>query len=131
MIALLIVVAYIAIGIVTYVRMIPVCYERVLEKNEFSSTDTNERWARDTAPIMAGWRGALWPYAVFHELVARRINGYAWRPVEAELERRERLRQDREDWRRRSFDHSLPPEQRRMAADIVTTLDDILHREAS
>jgi hypothetical protein len=64
-------------------------------------------------------------------LVARRINAYAWRPVEVEAERRKRLQQDREDWRGRSYDQSLPPDQRRMAADIVTTLDDILRREAS
>jgi hypothetical protein len=123
--------AYVAVGVITYIRMVPVCYRRRLAKEKESYRDLGEQWARESAPIMAGWRAALWPYAVFHELVARRINAYAWRPVEVEAERRKRLQQDREDWRGRSYDQSLPPDQRRMAADIVTTLDDILRREAS
>ena len=131
MIALLVIAAYVAIGVATYVRMLPVCYRRSLAKETSNYESLSEQWARESAPLMAGWRATLWPYAIFHELVARRINAYAWRPVEEDAERRERLKQDREDWRRRSYDHALPLEQRRMAADIVTTLDDILHREAS
>lgn len=130
MIALLSIAAYLAVAVMVYIRMVPVCYRRKIADKEFMFDDTNERYARESAPLMAGWRAVLWPYAVIYESVVRKVNAAAWRPIVDAQKRHARLVEDRDTWQARARDHSTSPEQRRMASDIVTTLDDILRREA-
>ena len=100
----LIIGAYLALSALTYIRMIPICYRRAMANNRVREADYPrlwERWSRGEALFMAGWRAALWPYALFHELVVVTIHKQAWKPVVEERARHDRLVKDRDEWRQR------------------------------
>lgn len=105
----------------------------------FYSRAVVRRWARDPESMFAGGGdsfdrsgaaagaigvGLLWPIA----LVFYAIKAWLWKPVDRDAERLDRLRADRDAWRGRT--NSTDPGERRMATDIVSTLDDILRRES-
>jgi hypothetical protein len=66
--------------------------------------------------------GLIWPLAIVFHL----IKDWLWRPLDRDAARRDRLRADRAAWQTRTY--STDQDERRMANDIVSTLDDILRR---
>lgn len=68
--------------------------------------------------------GLVWPLTMGF----RRLRDWLWRPIDRNAERVKRLEADRDEWYVREH-NSTTDEERRMARDIRTTLDDVLRSE--
>ena len=110
-----VVVAYLAAGAV-YAR------GRIRHWSKYSdlwsgTLDDGERAAVAMGAIGAG---LIWPLSIAF-LAAR---DWLWKPADRDADRRDRMEADLRDWRERARTGS--DDERRMAADIVTTLEDLL-----
>lgn len=70
--------------------------------------------------------GLIWPLT----LGFLAVRDWLWRPVDRDIARREQMSKDRDDWRARSRSASDEAE-RKTAADIADTLDDLLRAGGS
>lgn len=82
--------------------------------------DTQDGFERGGAAAAALAVGLLWPFS----LAFLATRDWLWKPVDRDEARRERLRADLDDWRARTGTGT--ESDRRMAADIVATLEDLL-----
>jgi hypothetical protein len=122
---------YIAGVLLTYKVVLPRCYRKARTTSGFTFEDIIESHTRESAPMMALWRASIWPlyWLLGAPIVA--FHRWTWQPIEKERERIAQLRYDREAWHRKYLTHSLPAEEREMAATIRDALDEILRREGA
>jgi hypothetical protein len=116
--------AYLLVGLLYARSQIHCCVARA--NREWSSEDSR----RESVYLQLAWRAVLWPAAVIVDFATKRpLRDRLWQPYVEQQERLERLAADRRAWRERAL--AGTPDERRMAADIVAVLDDILAREGS
>lgn len=127
MLGWLITVSYFVISGITYIKILPDNYRRARANAEkdFLYEYNIEHYARVGGVLSAGTKALFWVYPWFIETPLRKLNAYAWKPIEEEKERRRRLEQDRDDWYKKSL-NSTDPEERRMSRDIWKVLDETL-----
>lgn len=102
----------------------------VLSRTQPRMYQTEQAWHSDNTAA-AVLCGVFWPilaaFMLLRDFVARPISRWLWRPVVEAEERMERLEVDREAWRVKRRD-ATTDEERRMASDVIESLDDIIRR---
>jgi hypothetical protein len=87
-----------------------------------------EQWRREELQFGA-LMGVFWPlvllYLVVAEGVCRPVGNWLWKPVQKREDRTARLKADRAAWVKKGAAASSD-EEKRMAADVVESLDEIL-----